>query len=217
MQEARINMIENQLRAGGVHSQQVIDAITAIRREEFVPAAYRQFAFADMEIPLAYGQNMLTPLCEALVLQGAKPDKNDIILEIGTGSGYMAALLAHHSRHVTTVELEEGLKQQAENNLNCYGINNVHVIHNNGFLIDRYASDRLFDIIVFSGSVSNIPETFKDKLADNGRMIVFYGQEPCTQAIFLQKNSSMDIQSAILFETFVKPLKEQPGSLPFRF
>lgn len=217
MQQARINMIENQLCAGGVHSQEVIDAVSSIRREEFVPAPYRQYAFADMEIPLAYGENMLTPLSEALVLQAANPGKDDTVLEIGTGSGYMAALLAHLSRHVTTVEIEKGLKEQAENNLDRYGIKNIQLIHDNGFLIDHYASDRLFDVIVFSGSVSNIPETFKDKLADNGRMIVFYGLEPCVQAIFLQKNSAIDIKSGILFETSVKPLKQQPGRLPFRF
>lgn len=217
MQEARINMIENQLRAGGVLAQAVFDAVSAIRRDEFVPSEYRQYAFADMEIPLPYAQNMLTPLCEALVLQETRLGKNDTVLEIGTGSGYMAALLAHHSRHVTTVEIEEGLKQQAENNLDRYGIKNVQVIHDNGFLIDRYARDRLFDVIVFSGSVSNIPETFKDKLADNGRMIVFYGTEPCVQAIFLQKNSAVEIKSGILFQTSVKPLKEQPGRSPFRF
>lgn len=217
MQEARINLIENQLRPGGVHAQAVFDAVSAIRREEFVPPAYRQYAFADVEIPLAYGQNMFTPLCEALVLQEARLGKDDTVLEIGTGSGYMAALLAHLSRHVTTVEIEEGLKQQARNNLDRYGMKNVHVIHDNGLLIDRYARDRLFDVIVFSGSVSNIPETFKDRLADNGRMIVFYGSESCNQVIFLQKNSAMDIKSGILFETSVKPLKEQPGRLPFRF
>lgn len=217
MQEARINMIENQLRAGGVHAQEVFDAVSAVRREEFVPVPYRHYAFSDMEIPLPYAQNMFTPLCEALVLQAAAPCKNDTVLEIGTGSGYMAALLAHHSRHVTTVEIEEGLKQQAENNLNRYGIKNVHVIHDNGFSIDLYARDRLFDVIVFSGSVSSIPETFKDKLADNGKMIVFYGSHPCVQAIFLQKNSAMELKTGILFETSVKPLKEQPGRLPFRF
>ena len=217
MQEARINMIENQLRAGGVHAQEVFEAVSVIRREEFVPPDYRQYAFADMEIPLPYAQNMLTPLCEALVLQETRLGKNDTVLEIGTGSGHMAALLAHHSRHVTTVEIEEGLKQQAQNNLDRCGIKNVQVIHDNGFLVDRYARDRLFDVIVFSGSVSNIPETFEDKLADNGRMIVFYGAEPCVQAIFLQKNSAMDITSGILFQTSVKPLKEQPGHSPFRF
>ena len=109
MHEGRINMIENQLRAGGVHVKAVIDAVSAIRREEFVPSEYRQYAYADMEIPLSYAQNMLTPLSEALVLQGTGLRKNDTVLEIGTGSGYMAALLAHHSRHVTTVEIEEGL------------------------------------------------------------------------------------------------------------
>lgn len=217
MYEARLNMIENQLRAGGIHSQDVIDAVSAVRREEFVPESCRQYAFADMEIPLPYGQNMLTPLSEALVLQEAGIGRNDTVLEIGTGSGYMAALLAHQARHVTSVEIEEGLKEQARNNLARYGIKNVRLVHDNGFLIDRYAADRLFDVIVFSGSVSNIPETFKDRLADNGRMIVFYGQEPCTQAIFLQKNSSVDFKSGILFETSVKPLKEQPGRLPFRF
>ena len=97
MQEARINMIENQLRAGGVHVKEVFDAVSAIRREEFVPSEYRQYAFADMEIPLPYAQNMLTPLSEALVLQETGLRKDDTVLEIGTGSGYMAALLSHQS------------------------------------------------------------------------------------------------------------------------
>ena len=127
MRNARANMIENQIRAGGVYLQNVFDSLDAIRREDFVPPAYHEYAYAEMEIPLPYGQNMLTPLTEALVLQAVSVRKNDTVLEIGTGSGYMAALLAHGARHVTTIEIEPGLKEMAENNLSRYGVENVRV------------------------------------------------------------------------------------------
>ncbi|WAV93272.1 protein-L-isoaspartate O-methyltransferase [Oxalobacter aliiformigenes] len=209
MRNARANMIENQIRAGGVYLQNVFDSLDAIRREDFVPPAYHEYAYAEMEIPLPYGQNMLTPQTEALVLQAVSVRKNDTVLEIGTGSGYMAALLAHGARHVTTIEMEPGLKEMAENNLSRYGVENVRVLCENGFCIEQYAPDRLFDVIVFSGAVSSIPEIFTNRLADNGRMAVFYANNSFVQALLLQKNSAVDQNIKILFETSVKPLREQ--------
>ncbi|EEO28884.1 protein-L-isoaspartate O-methyltransferase family protein [Oxalobacter paraformigenes] len=209
MRNARANMIENQIRAGGVHLQSVFDTLDAVRREDFVPVSCRHYAYAEMEIPLPYGQNMLTPLTEALVLQGIALTGTDTVLEIGAGSGYMAALMAHNARHVTTVELEPALKELAESNLARYGIRNARVLCENGFSIARYAPDRLFDVIVFSGAVSAIPEIFKDRLAIHGRMAVFYKRDSFVQALLLQKNSAVDLNIKILFETSVKPLKEQ--------
>ena len=208
MQNARVKMIENQIRAGGVHVAAVFNTLYAIRREDFVPAAYRNYAFADMEIPLPSGQFMLTPLAEALVLQSVLPDKADTVLEIGTGSGYMAALLAHRASHVTTVELDTALKETAQTNLARYGVRNVRVLRDDGFSIDRYAPDRLFDIIVFSGTVSAVPDTFRQRLAEGGRMLVFQGEGPYVQALLFQKNSSMETDITLLFKTSAKPLKE---------
>ncbi len=217
MRTARTNMIENQIRAGGVYLQNVFDSLDAIRREDFVPLPYSEYAYADMEIPLPYGQNMLTPLTEALVLQAVSVNKNDMVLEIGTGSGYMAALLAHGARHVTTVEIEPGLKNVAANNLARYGVENVHVVCENGLLIERYAPDSLFDVIVFSGAVSFIPETFMNRLANNGRMVVFHENDSFIQALLLQKNPATGQNIRLLFETSVKSLREQPHHPHFRF
>ncbi len=208
MRNARVKMIENQIRAGGVHVAAVFDTLYAVRREDFVPEAYRDYAFADMEIPLPSGQSMLTPLAEALVLQSVLPGKNDTVLEIGTGSGYMAALLAHRAAHVTTIELDTGLKEAAQTHLARHGVRNVRVLRDDGFSIDRYAPDRLFDIIVFSGSVSAIPDTFRQRLARGGRMLVFQGTGPYVQALLFQKNSSMKPDITLLFKTSAKPLKE---------
>lgn len=208
MRNARINMIENQIRAGGVYCQNVFDSLGAIRREDFVPPAYSEYAYAEMEIPLPYGQNMLTPLTEALILQAVSVNKNDRVLEIGTGSGYMAALLAHSARHVTTIEIEPGLKEIAENNLSRYGVENACVLCENGLHIEQYASDRLFDVIVFSGAIFHIPEAFRNHLADNGRMAVFYANNSIVQALLLRKEAA-DLNTRILFETSIKPLREQ--------
>lgn len=217
MRNARANMIENQIRAGGVHLQSVFNTLEIVRREDFVPLPYRHYTYAEMEIPLPYGQNMFTPLTEALILQALALTGNDTVLEIGAGSGYMAALMAHNARHVTTVELEPGLKKMAESNLDHHGIRNAHVVCENGFSIERYAPEQIFDVIVFSGAVSAIPETFKNRLAIHGRMAVFYERDTFVQALLLQKNSAVDLNMTILFETSVKPLREQLHHSHFYF
>ncbi len=217
MRTARTNMIENQIRAGGVYLQNVFDSLDAIRREDFVPLPYSEYAYADMEIPLPYGQNMLTPLTEALVLQAVSVNKNDMVLEIGTGSGYMAALLAHGARHVTTVEIEPGLKNVAANNLARYGVENVHVVCENGLLIERYAPDSLFDVIVFSGAVSFIPETFMNRLANNGRMVVFHENDSFIQALLLQKKSSDRPEYQAIIRNIRKILERAASSFSFSF
>lgn len=132
IEQARFNMIEQQIRPWNVLAQDVLDLLMVVKREEFVPAAYRSLAFFDTEIPLPGGENMLAPKIEARMLQEANVKKHEYVLEIGAGSGYMAALLAHKARHVTTVEISPELKALAEQNLSDYGVANVDVHLGNG-------------------------------------------------------------------------------------
>jgi protein-L-isoaspartate(D-aspartate) O-methyltransferase len=126
-EQARVNMIEQQIRTWDVLNQQVLQTLVAVRREAFVPTAYQSLTFFDTEIPLPGGENMLSPKMEARLLQEAAISDDESVLEIGAGSGYMAALLAHHARHVTTIEILPELKQLAEKNLTNYGVANVNV------------------------------------------------------------------------------------------
>lgn len=217
MRNARENMIENQIRAGGVSSQRVFDSLDAIRRTDFVPPAYREYAYADMEIPLPCSQHMLTPLTEARILEAVSVNENETVLEIGTGSGYMAALLAHGARHVTSVEIEPVLKEMAENNLSHCNARNVHILCENGFAIERYAPNRLFDVIVLSGTVSSIPDIFTNHLADNGRMVYFHGTGFRTCAFLLKKTPEAGPDIRSLFDTSAKALREQAYHSRFRF
>src|SRR6185312_7350429 len=127
IEQARFNMIEQQIRTWDVLDQDVLDLLSVVKREAFVPEAYRSLAFMDTEIPLPGGENMLPPRLEARLLQEAEAKKHENVLEIGAGSGYMAALLAARARHVTTVEIEPALKSLAEKNLADYGVKNVSV------------------------------------------------------------------------------------------
>src|SRR5690606_19637785 len=123
-EQARYNMIEQQIRTWNVLNPEVLELLKVVKREAFVPAANKSLAFMDTEIPLSYDANMLAPKVEARMLQEAELKSTDNVLEIGAGSGYMAALLAHQARHVTTVEIEPALVAMAEQNLANYGIKN---------------------------------------------------------------------------------------------
>ena len=217
MRTARANMIENQIRAGGVHLQSVFDALDAICREDFVPSSCRAYAYADMEIPLPCNENMLAPLTEARILQAADIHRNDNVLEIGSGSGYMAALLSHGAQHVTTLEIKPLLAEMAANNLARYGISNVTVICENGFLPERCVPEHPFDVIVLSGAVSVMPESFVRHLSPNGRMLFFLAENSCCRACLLQKIPDHEPDIRLLFDTFAKPLREQPTYSRFRF
>lgn len=210
-------MIENQIRAGGVSSQHVFDALDAIRREDFVPLANREYAYADMEIPLLYNEHMLTPLTEARILQAICISKNETALEIGTGSGYMAALLAYGARHVTSVEIEPELKEMAENNLSRCSTRNIHVLCENGFAIERYAPHRLFDVIILSGAVSSTPDIFANHLKDNGRMFYFHKTGSFTRAFLWEKIQGSNPYISILFDACADPLREQTHTSRFLF
>lgn len=219
IEQARFNMIEQQIRPWDVLDQEVLDLLQVAKRENFVPAEHRNLAFMDTEIPLPCGQNMFTPKLEARILQEVAPKKHENVLEIGAGSGYMAALLAHKSRHVTTVEIEPELKALAEKNLAANGITNVKVELGDGARgwAGAGSESAPYDVIVISGGLPVLPETFLQQIKIGGRILAIVGEAPVMSAELVTRVSDTAYNTVKLFETSVKTLKNAAAPSPFRF
>lgn len=216
LEQARFNMIEQQIRTWDVLNTEVLKTLVDVRREEFVPIAYRSLAFVDTEIPLPCGENMLSPKFEARVLQEIKLAKHETVLEIGTGSGYMAALLAHHARHVTTVDIEPELEALATRNLAAYGVTNVSVESGDGA---RGWTDKaaLFDVIVLSGSLPVMHDAFLTQLKIGGRLFAVIGEAPIMTACLITRMSNDAWETQQLFETSIKALRNTAAPSGFHF
>ena len=215
IEQARFNMIEQQIRTWNVLDQEVLDLLMVVRREEFVPAPYKNLAFVDTEIPLPGGENMLTPKMEARLLQEVAVKKHESVLEIGTGSGYMAALLAFKGRHVTSVEIAPELKALAEKNLASYGVSNVSVELGDG--AQGWTSGAPFDVIVISGSLPVLPDVFLQQLKVGGRLAAIIGTAPIMSAHVVTRVSDTGFDTVKLFETSVTPLKVAVAPSHFTF
>ncbi|HXA47215.1 MAG TPA: protein-L-isoaspartate O-methyltransferase [Burkholderiaceae bacterium] len=215
IEEARINMIKQQIRPWGVLAPEVLDLLLVVRREDFVPDAYAHLAFSDTEIPLPCGENMLTPLTEARILKVADVKKHENVLEIGTGSGYMAALLADRARHVTTLEIEPTLKELAVRNLKAYGVTNVDVVLADG--AQGWAAGGQFDVIVISGSLPVLPEAFLQQIKIGGRIMATIGEAPVMSAQVITRVSDSSFETSKLFETCIKPLRHAQTPSHFKF
>lgn len=215
IEQARFNMIEQQIRTWDVLEQDVLDLLMVVKREQFVPAAYRSLAFADTEIPLSADASMFTPKLEARLLQELAPRKHEQVLEIGAGSGYMAALLAHRSRHVNTVEIDPVLQQMAVKNLASYGISNVAVLQGNG--ARGWDDGNEYDVILVSGSLPLLPDAFLQQLKIGGRLLAIVGQAPVMSAQLTTRVAELAWRSETLFETCVKPLRDALTPSPFKF
>lgn len=216
-EQARFNMIEQQIRTWDVLDQDVLSLLSLVRREEFVPAAYRGMAFTDTEIPLPGGERMMTPKMEARIVQEVAPRKHESVLEIGAGSGYLAALLAHQARHVTTVEMSPELKALAEKNLADHGIANVEVVAGNGAAGWPAGGGESYDVIVLSGSVPVLPEGLLRQLKVGGRLFAIVGDAPVMTAQLVTRRSDNAFDTVKLFETVVKPLRDAPRPSRFTF
>jgi protein-L-isoaspartate(D-aspartate) O-methyltransferase len=218
-EQARFNMIEQQIRTWNVLDLEVLDLLTVVKREAFVPAAYKSLAFMDTEIPLPGDANMLAPKLEARILQEAGIKPTDSVLEIGAGSGYMAALLAHKAKHVTTVEIEPALVAMAEQNLSNYGIKNVDVVLGNGADgwqgSGEYAAP--YDVIIISGSLPVLPDTFLKQLKVGGRLIAIIGEPPVMTAQKVTRLSDVSYDTVPLFDTHATPLRDAPKTSRFKF
>jgi protein-L-isoaspartate(D-aspartate) O-methyltransferase len=219
IEQARFNMIEQQIRTWDVLDTEVLDLLHVVRREAFVPEACRSLAFVDTEIPLPGGENMLPPKFEARVLQEVAPRKHETVLEIGAGTGYMAALLAHRALHVTTVEISPELKAMAEKNLADYGVGNVDVVLGNG--ASGWEGSGQFtapyDVIVISGSLPVLPDAFLRQLKVGGRLLCIIGERPVMEARLITRTSETGYHTRTLFETSVTPLRQAAHSSHFKF
>ena len=196
IEQARYNMIEQQIRTWNVFDRSVLDTLARVHREDFVPLAYRSMAFVDMEIPLQgdpeeavrIGQCMLAPRVEARLLQELNLQKTERVLEIGAGSGYMAALLAQHADQVVSLEIDPVLAALARDNLERAGIRNASVRVGDG--ARSAIPDGPFDAILLSGSVAEVPSRLLDLLRDGGRLIAVAGQEPVMRVTTVRKQGN---------------------------
>jgi protein-L-isoaspartate(D-aspartate) O-methyltransferase len=215
IEQARFNMIEQQIRPWNVLDQDVLDLLLVVKREDFVPPAYKALAFVDTEIPLPGGEAMFTPKVEARILQEVQVKKHENVLEIGAGSGYMAALLAHKARHVTSVEIRPELKAMAEANLAKAGITNVTVELGNG--AQGWAKGAPFDVIVISGALEELPEAFLKQVKVGGRIAAIVGQAPAMSCEIITRVSETAYDTVKIFETDVKPLVDAAAHSHFTF
>ena len=219
IEQARFNMVEQQIRTWEVLNPAVLDLLFTVRREDFVSAAYRSLAFADMEIPIGHAQLMMAPKMEARILQELDLKPTDRVLEIGTGSGYLTALLAKRAASVTSVEYFEDLSREAAARLAQADIANVHL--KVGDAADHpcaaIAAPEQFDAIVFAGSVPMPPRGWLDALAPGGRLFAIVGDAPVMKAMLFTTAGANTYASRELFETVVPPLINAPQLSRFSF
>ncbi|MBL8525353.1 MAG: protein-L-isoaspartate O-methyltransferase [Betaproteobacteria bacterium] len=217
-EQARFNMVEQQIRTWEVLDQSVLELLFTVKREDFVPAAYRAIAFTDMEIPLGHDQLMMAPKLEARIVQDVAPLASDHVLEIGTGSGYLTALLAKRAAHVTSIEYFEDLSKQAAQRLQTAGIGNVTLHVGDGATPAATAiGDNKFDVIVLTGSVPLLPEAFLRNLNIGGRLFAIVGDAPVMKATLIRKTGDAAFTTTELFETVVLPLIHAPQPSRFDF
>jgi protein-L-isoaspartate(D-aspartate) O-methyltransferase len=219
-ERARFNMVEQQIRPWDVLDPKVLETLAGLKRENFVPPSCRTLAFADMEIPLdlpsgATGEVMLAPKVEARLLQAAAVDRADKVLEIGTGSGFMAALLARQADRVVSYELRPELAAFARGNLARAGLGSVDVREGNGLASCTLGES--FDLIVLSGSVAFVPADLLALLAAGGRLLAIVGNEPIMNAQLIVRTSAREFATEILFDTVAPALTGFPHQQKFVF
>lgn len=215
IEQARFNMIEQQIRPWDVLDQGVLSLLAVVKREDFVPPAYKALAFVDTEVPLPHGQFMLAPKVEARLLQELDVRKHERVLEVGAGSGYMAALLGHRAQQVITLEILADLAEMARANLQRAGLMNVGVRQADG---SRGLPDEApFDVILLSGSVAEVPAALLSQLKVGGRLAAVVGQQPIMRATLFTRSGEHGFSSVELFDTVAPRLTGFDEPSRFRF
>ncbi len=204
-EQARFNMVEQQIRPWDVLDQNVLDLLFEVKREEYVPDAYRELAFADIEIPLGHDARMLFPKLEAKILQALNLRKSDRVLEIGTGSGYMTALLAMAAQHIYSVEIVPELSAQAEKNLKAHHVANVTLEVGDGSR--SWGKHGPYDVIVLTGSTPVLPDEFQRDLHLGGRLFAVVGEGPAMHATLVTRIGKEAWHAEELFETKIPALQ----------
>lgn len=213
VEQARTNMVEQQVRTWEVLDQRVLDLMQRSPRDIFVPEAYRDLAYADISVPLAHDEAMLPPRVEARALQSLSLDSRDRVLEIGTGSGFFTYLLAALSGHVFSIELHPDLAETAKAKLSETATHNVTLECADGMA--GRTQHAPYDAIVLTGSVPHLPEIFRRQLAVGGRLFVVEGSEPAMEACLITRVSEDQWSRDSLFETVIPPLRNVPVETHF--
>ena len=219
LEQARTNMVEQQIRTWDVLDQDILDLLYVVPREEFVPQKHRELAFSDMEIPIEEGvkggERMWQPKMEARVLQELDVRKTDRVLEVGTGSGYFTALLSHRAAQVVSVEIKPALAAFGRANLERHGTDNVTL--EIGDAARGWAAHAPYDVIVLTGSTPLLPPGVLEQLAPGGRLFAVVGEAPAMSARLVLSFEAGAIRSSTLFETVIAPLVNAERPPRFRF
>ena len=212
-EQARFNMVEQQIRPWQVLDPQVLTVLSSVQRELFVPQAYQALAYTDIEIPLGHGQEMTPPRIDARLMHDLHLTGTEKVLEIGTGSGYMTALLAARAQRVVSLEINADIASAARSNLQRAGVTNAEVRVADGSQGD--AADAPFDAIVLTGSVSEVPQALLQQLKVGGRLIAIVGQDPAMVATLYTRTGEANWTSKALWDSVVPRL--QGFTEPSRF
>ena len=203
-EEARHNMIVQQIQPWNVRDDKVLDLIQRLPREDFVPAEYKEHAFTDVNIPLGNGQEMMSPKLEAYILQALQVQEQDNALEVGTGTGYFTALLASQARHVVSVDIDADVQKRAEEKLSAHQITNV--TYEVGDAASGWDAHKPYDVIAITGSLPILPETFQRNLNVGGRLIAIVGDAPAMEVILITRVKENEWSHQVLLETDIPAL-----------
>lgn len=205
-ERARFNMIEQQIRPWFVLDPDVLHVQGALPREHFVPPAYRGLAYSDTRIPLGHGQTMMPPVIEARLLQALELTRDDHVLEIGTGSGYVSACLARLARAVESVDIHDDFTASAREKLHALDIDNVELA--TGDAARGWDGGRQYDAIALTGAVPEVPEAYRRSLAPGGRLFAIVGDidQPIMEALQVTRVGTEEWSVESLFETWIAPL-----------
>jgi protein-L-isoaspartate(D-aspartate) O-methyltransferase len=215
VEQARFNMIEQQIRPWDVLDPEILSLLAVVKREQFVPPAHRALAFVDMQIPLGRGRAMLEPKLEARLLQELKVQRHEKVLEVGTGSGHLSALLAHRAQQVYTLESDPELARMAAENLKRAAVINVTVLSADG--AKGLPAQAPFDVILLSGSVDHVPQLLLDQLKTGGRLAAVVGQQPVMRAVLITRTGERDFHRVEMFDTMAPRLAGFEEPTRFRF
>ena len=207
-------MIAQQIRPWGVLDSNALSALEEVPREAFVPPAFRHLAFADIEIPIGHGQSMMEPKLGARLLQALAPQPGERILEIGTGSGYVTALLAHTGASVTTVEIYPDLLESAATALGSIGVDNVSL--ETGDASTGWSKEGAWDGILLTASVPRLPTGFAQSLVPGGRAVAVIGEAPAMEAVRAERDGTGALLMTSLFDTQLAPMVNAPDTHVFQ-
>lgn len=214
-QNARTNMIKQQLRTGGVLNESILNLYETISREDFIPEHYAQFAYSDMQIPLAHGQRMLTPLEEGTLLQSLNLQGKETVLEIGTGTGFLTAMLSKLCKQVISVDYYADFTNFAKTRLEELNCTNVELITGDGSR--GWLDNAPYDVVIFTGSLEKLTDTHRLQVLPGGKLFAILGKSPVMQACLFSLDHNNVWSESMLFETDIPPLTDRLKPKEFIF